>query len=53
MLKHQINEQIFDVITPETTYWLGFLLTDGNVYTNAITGLQRKLDMAQQILGGD
>lgn len=32
-----LNENYFDVIdTPEKAYWLGFLVTDGSVYSNDI-----------------
>ena len=31
--KININEQVFDNLTPENAYWLGFLYADGNLYT--------------------
>jgi len=31
-MKHSLNENAFDVLTPGSAYWAGFLLSDGNVH---------------------
>ena len=36
--KHQMNEEFFDVLTPESTWVLGLLYGDGHVVNNSKTG---------------
>ena len=43
---NQIHEDIFDTITEESAYWIGFLLADGNVYHPPRRSKQLNLGLA-------
>ncbi len=45
---NQIKEDIFDTITEESAYWIGFLLTDGNVYYPPKRSKQLNLGLAKR-----
>lgn len=34
----EVNDAAFDVLTPESLYWIGFLFADGNVHQDVIKG---------------
>lgn len=34
--KHAINDMFFEIMTPQSAYWLGFIAADGNVCKNLV-----------------
>lgn len=45
---NQIKEDVFDTVTEESTYWIGFLLADGNVYHPPKRSKQLNLGLAER-----
>ena len=37
---YSLNEQYFDILTPESAYWLGFIYADGYITTHNVIGLK-------------
>ena len=60
--KYQIDENVFDILTPEAVYWLGFLYADGgmtsagkNLFTIGLTVAEKDklhLDKWAKFIGG-
>lgn len=53
-----LNESVFETITDDSAYWLGFLLADGNVSENTITlnlktGDTEHLEKFRTFMGGN
>lgn len=44
----QIKEDVFDTITEESAYWIGFLLADGNVYHPEKRSKQLNIGLAKR-----
>lgn len=45
---NQIREDIFDTITEESAYWIGFILADGNVYHPKKRSKQLNIGLAER-----
>lgn len=45
---NQIKEDIFDTITEESAYWIGFILADGNVYHPKKRSKQLNIGLAER-----
>lgn len=45
---NQIKEDVFDTITEESAYWIGFILADGNVYHPKKRSKQLNLGLAEK-----
>ncbi|KKN70860.1 hypothetical protein LCGC14_0426430 [marine sediment metagenome] len=45
---NQIKEDIFDIITEESAYWIGFILADGNVYHPPKRSKQLNIGLAER-----
>ena len=48
---HTINEAVFDSITEPSAYWVGSLMTDGNIYTGKTGNPRISLTLAERDLG--
>ena len=45
---NQIKEDVFDTITEESAYWIGFILADGNVYHPPKRSKQLNIGLAEK-----
>lgn len=45
---NQIKEDVFDIITEESAYWIGFILADGNVYHPPKRSKQLNIGLAER-----
>ena len=45
---HTVDETVFDSITDQSAYWVGFLMTAGNIYTDKIGNPQISLTLAER-----
>ncbi len=45
---NQIKEDIFDTVTEESAYWIGFILADGNVYHPPKRSKQLNIGLAER-----
>lgn len=45
---NQIKEDVFDIITEESAYWIGFILADGNVYHPKKRSKQLNIGLAER-----
>ena len=45
---NQIKEDVFDIITEESAYWIGFILADGNVYHPVKRSKQLNIGLASK-----
>lgn len=48
---NQIREDVFDEVTEESAYWIGFILADGNVYHPKKRSKQLNLGLAEKDWG--